>query len=363
MSNFTINGGINFDASQVRKGLKSGEASAEQFSNKMAKIGGRLGTAFAVASVAKFAKGQIDLANQLAKDARKVNTSTTAYQTWLDTVENTGGNMSNALGALGDLQMRQSEAINGNASAAKAFEELGISIDQVANSSMEELLDAVAKGMVATGNLAAAGRVLGQDNLRGVNIALKEVANGGFQELIDQAEKAGKVFSDDFTREASEFSDYWRDFGNKFKKVFANNIISPLLQLPEAAKAAWQATKDVFTGDIALAGWANRAGKIMGDLNAAQDEAEATVSTVNDRLQAVIDSNKSKPGEAGKAAGTAAAGREYSSLRRIGANIVGGAAVKDRIQESMKKAAEEQVNIQKEIRDNTANLDQLGGRF
>ena len=365
MSNFTIKGGIKFDPSGVKKGLKSSENDAQKFSKKMGGIGKSLGQTFAVGSLVGGIKKIIDVGENVGNQAAKVGISTDAYQALQHEIVTAGGSTEALTTAMNTLRIRQSEAAGGNKTAQDSFERLGISADELSRDSLETLFEKITKGKAATGDLDAVSDLLGSRTLKDLNTTMNAVASVGMASLISQAKEAGRVLDENFIKSATEANRAIADLQVQSTVLFSKPIgniaktmgaLNRMFQGGSFLEAIGESSSDLMEVS-------DKTKRKLEKLDATQKGAENAADALNDRFQGVLDANKPGGDKGAIGAKSATTQREYSSLRRIGANIVGGAAVKDRIQESMKKAADEQVNLQKEIRDNTANLDQLGGRF
>ena len=298
MAQAKIKGGIDFDASSVGKGIRAANSQVEGFGKRLK---GLKGTALVgvAAGTAAVGKNIVDLGSQLLDQARSVGIGVEAYQAFSNAVRDTGGTAENATGALSDLRQRVDEAQRGNQGAIDAFAGLGISIDDISNKSMPELLDMVAKAFVETNNFSDAAKVLGTDNLRGVNVALQEIARQGFPEMIAAQKEAGRLIDEEDSRLFKAFKIRLQqklDLMKAFAASLAGDVlrtagIKPIEPPPEL------------------------------DLGKGLEDAAAPGGKFDQELQEIW---KNRGTQMGEEFNKATESKRFSNLRRIGANVLGG---------------------------------------
>ena len=402
MSNFTIKGGIDFDNTKMSKGLKTAEKDVEKFGKTATKFGAqKLAAAFSAGVIISFSKAVISSTAAIANDSAKVGVSTDFYQAWTRAVEEAGGSISNAAGALADLRIKQDEARRGNETSIKAFEGLGITLDQVMGTSVEQLIELVGKAVLATGNFSDAAKVLGTDNLKEVNTALLNIAADGVPAFVDGMKAAGLVLDEELTVKLAEAEKALGRYAAKFK-VFTAKVLGAVVSDSQLIKDLFNPYKDTtlqdvifgtgsdptsqpgFTSAITLAVGAMITQKSADDVRSdiAAKKAKATkeakadptynaVITQQSQMDRIISSfdeatrdlsgfspsgalldamNQKIQGVSGKLRDGPG---EFTNLRRIGANILGDGTAKA---EQVKQHAllEKQLTQLENIRDNTA---------
>jgi len=124
-----------------------------------------------------------------------------------------GLTMDNVQNLLQKSQLAQSKALGEDSTGEtrKAFEALGISMDQLKSMDPDQLLEAIAKGFRDTGNYAAVFATLGKQtsNVTGL---LKELGERGMRGLADDANYAAEAN----VRAVHKMETTWERWGKKF---------------------------------------------------------------------------------------------------------------------------------------------------
>lgn len=179
------------------------------------KVGGvaaaAIGAAVTGASAA-FAAGAKDVAaygDNVDKMSQKLGLSTDAYQKWDYVLNLAGTDMNSMTTGLKTLTNKLDDAKNGNESAIAMFDQLGISMEQAASMSREDLFAAAIKGFQGledtTERAALANDLFGKS---GQNLApLFNTTAEATAEMMQQAEDYGMVMSGDMVAASAAFQD------------------------------------------------------------------------------------------------------------------------------------------------------------
>ena len=179
------------------------------------KVGGvaaaAIGAAVTGASAA-FAAGAKDVAaygDNVDKMSQKLGLSTDAYQKWDYVLNLAGTDMNSMTTGLKTLTNKLDDAKNGNESAIAMFDQLGISMEQAASMSREDLFAAAIKGFQGledtTERAALANDLFGKS---GQNLApLFNTTAEATAEMMKQAEDYGMVMSGDMVSASAAFQD------------------------------------------------------------------------------------------------------------------------------------------------------------
>ena len=319
MAQAKIKGGIDFDASSVGKGIAAANNQVEGFGKRLKGLKSGALAAVAIGTVTA-GKKIADMGAELLDQARSVGIGVEEYQAFANAVRDTGGTAENATGALSDLRQRVDEAQRGNQGAIDAFAGLGISIDDISSKSMPELLDMVAKAFVETRNFSDAAKVLGTDNLRGVNVALQQIARQGFPEMMAAQKEAGRLID-------TEDSRLFKAFQIRLNKK---------LDLMKAFAAS-------LTGDVIRAMGIEPIEPMQElDLGKGLEDAAAPGGKFDQELQEIW---KNRGTQMGEEFNKATESKRFSNLRRIGANVLGGRGKPnvERLQEKSNQIQKEQL--------------------
>jgi hypothetical protein len=333
MAQAKIKGGIDFDASSVGKGIAAANNQVEGFGKRLKKLKGAGLAAVAIGTVAA-GKKISELGNELFDQARSVGIGVEAYQAFSNAVQDTGGTAENATGALSDLRQRVDEAQRGNQGAIDAFAGLGISIEDISNKSMPELLDMVAKAFVETNNFSDAAKVLGTDNLRGVNVALQDIARKGFPEMIEAQKEAGRIIREEDARTFDAFESFMK------KRVDQVKAFGAFLAGETLRGLGFEATEPPPELDL---------GKGLEDV-------AAPGGKFDQELQEIW---KNRGTQMGEEFNKATESKRFSNLRRIGANVLGGRGKPnvERLQEKSNEIQKDQLESFDELVEIMKNKD------
>lgn len=209
--------GVTKQASE-KAGEQGGSAFGEKFS-KAIKAGGALiagaiagATAAAVATGKAFVSSAKDVAaygDEVDKTSQKLGLSAKAYQEWDYVMNIAGTEMSSMTTGLKTLTNKLDEAKNGSASAQAMFAALGLSMDDLANMSREDLFTATITGFQgmadSTERAALANDLFGKS---GQNLApLFNMTAEETRGLINQANEYGMVMDDTAVKASADFTD------------------------------------------------------------------------------------------------------------------------------------------------------------
>lgn len=244
---------LGIDTSQFDKGLTESEKKANNFGGSLKKglaVGGKAAvagiTALTTATVAggtalvKGVNSVASYADEIDKMSQKMGISAEAYQEWDAVLQHSGTSISSM--AMG-MQTLQKNAVD----SAEKFEALGLSQEQVANMSTEELFSATIKGLQDMGEgadrTALASDLLGRSSKE--LGALLNTSSEDTQKMIDTVHELGGVMSDDAVKAGATFQDNLQDMNTSITGL-KNNMLGQLL--PASSTVMAGLTK-VFTGD------------------------------------------------------------------------------------------------------------------
>ena len=163
----------------------------------------------ATGAVVKGAKDVASYGDNVDKMSQKLGLSTDAYQKWDYVLNLAGTDMASMTTGLKTLTNKLDDAKNGNADAIAMFEQLGISMEQAASMSREDLFAATIQGFQgledSTERAALANDLFGRS---GQNLApLFNQTSEATAEMMKQAEDYGMVMSGDMVAASAAFQD------------------------------------------------------------------------------------------------------------------------------------------------------------
>ena len=264
---------------------KAGEESGKTFGESLAKglkatsavvVGAMTAiTAGAIATGKAFIDATNDVAtygDQVDKESQKMHISAEAYQEWDFILQHCGSSVDGLKTAMKTLT---TQAENGS----EAFEALGISQEQLASMSQEELFGAVVTGLQSIEDEATrttlAQSLLGRSATEMTalfNMSAEETAN-----LKEQVHELGGVMSDEAVKASADYTDSLQNMQTSFSGL-KRNLMSQFL--PSVTKTMDGLSK-VFSGDDSGIGQIQEGIKgIISDLTALAPEFFTLAQTI-----------------------------------------------------------------------------------
>ena len=223
---------LTLDSSQYDKGLEDAEGNAKGFGSKLAtglgnaaKIGtaavAAVGTATVVAGKELY-KATADVAaygDQIDKMSQKMGISAEAYQEWDAVMRHSGTSMESLKAGMKTLA---NAVENGN----EAFERLGISQEEIASMSQEDLFSATITALQNVDNETERTYLAGQLLGRGATElgALLNTSAEETQAMKDRVHELGGVMSDEAVKASAHFQDTLQDLQTGFEGLKRNMV-------------------------------------------------------------------------------------------------------------------------------------------
>ena len=226
------------------------------FGSVIGGVGKTLGTMAAVGGAAvaavttKFVSASGEVAaygDNIEKMSQKIGMSTDAYQQWDYVLKISGTEMSNMTTGLKTLTNKLDDAKNGSDTAVETFSKLGLSMDDLAGMSREEVFAATVtafQGMADSTERAALANDLfgksGQELAPLFNTTSEETAR-----LMEEVKQLGGVMSEDAVKDSAAFKDQLTALQTSFQSL-SRNMISEFL--PDLTTVMGGLT-DIFSGN------------------------------------------------------------------------------------------------------------------
>lgn len=239
MDVFDLVAKLTLDTSEYDKSLGDSEESASSFGSTFGSIMGAVGTAAGVAGVAVTAiggavvgttsaltnavSGVAEYGDNIDKMSQKMGISIETYQEWDAVMQHSGTSMESMKASMKTLA---NAVENGN----EAFETLGLTQEQLAEMSQEQIFEATIAGLQnvtdTTQRTYLAGQLLG----RGATElgALLNTSAEDTQAMRDRVHELGGVMSEDAVKSAAQFQDNLQDLQTALTGV-KRGILSELL--------------------------------------------------------------------------------------------------------------------------------------
>lgn len=211
MDLFDLVAKITLDSSEYEKGISNSQSSAKTWGSSLAKAG-KIGitaitatTAAVVAFSVKLTKSVnsvADYGDKVDKMSQKIGISTDAYQKWDYVMQRAGTNVDNLKMGMKTLSQQAEKG-------SDAFQKLGISQEEVAKLSQEDLFEKTVKGLAdmkaGTERTVLATQLLGR---AGADLApLLNQGSKSIEEQMKIAEKYGMVMPEETVKASAAFKD------------------------------------------------------------------------------------------------------------------------------------------------------------
>lgn len=239
MDVFDLVAKLTLDTSEYDKSLGDSEKSSSSFGSTLGSIMGAVGTAAGVAGVAVTAiggavvgttsaladavSGVAEYGDNIDKMSQKMGISIEAYQEWDAVMQHSGTSMES-------LKASMKTLANAAESGNEAFAQLGITEEQIASMSNEELFSSVITGLQNLGEGTERTYLAGQLLGRGATElgALLNTSAEDTQAMKDRVHELGGVMSDEAVKSAAQFQDNLQDLQTAFAGV-KRGILSELM--------------------------------------------------------------------------------------------------------------------------------------
>lgn len=187
-------------------------------------------TAISVAGIAAVLTGAFSALDNVAgygdnidKMSQKMGMASTTYQEWDAVMQHCGTSMDTMKSSMKTLA---NAAENGNS----AFEQLGLSLDDVASMSQEELFEATIAGLQGIEDTTLRTHLASQLMGRGATElgALLNLSAEDVEAMRQRVHELGGVMSEDAVKDAAAFKDALQDLKTAFGAI-GRNALAPLL--------------------------------------------------------------------------------------------------------------------------------------
>ena len=212
---------------------KAGESSGKKLGGSLVKglAAGSVALAGAAAGVGTAliatAGKTAEYGDQIDKASQKLGVSSTFYQEWEAVLQHSGTSMDRMGASFKRLSTASQDATDDQVAA---FEKLGLSMDDVANMSTEELFSNVVSGLQGmeegTERTALATELLGKGAME--MGALFNTSAEDTQGMIDTVHELGGVMSEDAVKASAQYQDSLQDMQTAFAGI-KNGVLTDLL--------------------------------------------------------------------------------------------------------------------------------------
>lgn len=315
MNVFDLMATISLDASKYEKGLKNAEKKSNSFKNAVknaTKVVGAVSGAVTAGGGALFgfAKKSSDATDKIDKMSQKIGMSRQAYQEWDYILSQNGASVDSLRGGFKKMTAQIDKVIEAGDTSGTAFENLGMSIDDVKGKSREEIFESIVKGLQSmddeTQKASTASDLLGKSAME-----LAPLLNQSAKSTEDLKKKShdlGLVMSDEAIDSGVKFQDtldsLQRSFGAVVSKIgvsvmptvqkFADYIIKNMPSIQKVMKKAFKTIENVVTVVIDVAKdfydeLVDMADYISDEFSPVIDALEDLLEALGDMFEPIID--------------------------------------------------------------------------
>ena len=236
MNVFDLYAKLGIDSSEYDKGLDDAESKSKSAGSKIAsalggaaKVGAAAMAAIGTSAVAAGAalvngtKGVAEYGDNIDKMSQKMGMSAEAYQEWDAIMQHSGTSIESLQGSMKTMSNQAEKN-------AKEFQKLGISQEELASLSKEDLFSKVITGLQGmeegTERTAIASKLLGRG---AVELgALLNTSAEDTEAMRQRVHELGGVMSDDAVKAAAAFQDQLQDMQTSFQGL-SRNMLSEFL--------------------------------------------------------------------------------------------------------------------------------------
>jgi hypothetical protein len=204
---------------QTREAFQSVQRNVGGLQNSLKGMAGPLAAAFSVAAVGAFSKSLIDAADNMAKLSQKTGISVTELSRFTNAGNEAGVSQDTLASSLIRLNKSIADGVSGNQQIQEAFQQVGISLNDLKKLSPEEIFlrlsDGMAKAADGPGKIQVGNALLGKS----------------FSELIPMLNQGSEgikayqaTFNEDFAKRAEQFNDNITKMTENFKRLMVTGI-------------------------------------------------------------------------------------------------------------------------------------------
>jgi hypothetical protein len=232
-----------FDVKLDEKGMEEADKGIAELGKKLKEFGEIAIAAFAVEKIGEFVKSTIEMGEEIANTAKRLDVGTDELQKFRGALELSGGSAENADTALKFLSKNIGQAKNGSKELATEFQRLGVDLNE-AEGQARPLLD-------VTADLADALSSI-EDPAKRADLQMKLMGRGGMvlneafshgaaglEDLYKEVEEAGGVLSEDFVSGAKKAGDElkkWDMSIRALKVSLVNDFLPQIREIIEKAR-------------------------------------------------------------------------------------------------------------------------------
>ena len=237
---------------QTKKGFNSVNKNINSTQQSMKKLAGAFAGVFAVRQIVQFGNQALQVADDIGKLADSVNVSTTFLQQYQFAAEQSGISTEGFTKALRFFAKGVGEATMGTGLAKRAFEEMGISLEDVDGKAKntEDLFKEFFHSIEAIEDPLKRSGLLAQVFGSRVGIQMANLVKSGAVAMDDLAESATGIIDEETIRNAEAFNDTMNRLKRQVLVPLQSAFINTSKAILDFAEAMGLIKPDLFTKDM-----------------------------------------------------------------------------------------------------------------
>jgi hypothetical protein len=237
---------------QTKKGFNSVNRNINSTQQSMKKLAGAFAGVFAVRQIVQFGNEALQVADDIGKLADSVNVSTTFLQQYQFAAEQSGISTEGFTKALRFFAKGVGEATMGTGLAKRAFEEMGISLEDVdgKTKNTEDLFKEFFHSLESIQDPLQRSGLLAQVFGSRVGIQMANLIKSGAMAMDDLAESATGIIDEETIRNAESFNDTMNRLKRQVLVPLQSAFVNTAKAILDFAEAMGLIKPDLFTKSL-----------------------------------------------------------------------------------------------------------------
>jgi len=232
MANFSLLAKIGLDSKAFQTGLNSAQNGLSKFSKGVVKVSNRLakmGLASASAGFLLLSRRAIQLGSELSDIATNTGFATEEFQVFRGALIDAGGSAKSMEKAITIMQKAVVQGSEGLTTYTRAFERLGLNVDDLRKMKPEDQFQAIGKAIAGAedqqGALTSAIEIFGQKNAGRLIEVFKRLDKEGYGKMAEDIRKAYGIMDEETQAALDKAADTIERFKNK-ATIFVGELIA-----------------------------------------------------------------------------------------------------------------------------------------
>lgn len=236
---------LGMDSKEFKAGMKSATKDTSTFQSQIASVGKMLAGAFSVGAIISFSKSIITWASDISEAAQNAGVLTSEMMALNQVALQGGLNVDEMRRMLSILQVELGNAAEGQETSRKKFEDLGLSIEELATLDPASMFQKVAQAAIDSGKpIQALADIFGTKMGPKALAAIKDLAENGLPKVSQEAANAADA--------AEELGDRWAVAMEKAKSKTLELTMAVIDGARQAAAFVKGATGGMSTAEKAV---------------------------------------------------------------------------------------------------------------